>query len=67
MQNDLRHGKGIVYDKKSNIIYEDDFVKDIYEGYYKLIYENGSYYRGSFKNGIPHGEGRMFEKNDNNY
>ena len=67
MQNDLRHGKGIVYDKNSNIIYEGDFVDDKYEGYGKLIYENGSYYIGSFKNGIPHGEGRMYEKNDNNY
>ena len=67
MQNDLRHGKGIVYDKNSNIIYEGDFVNDKYEGYGKLIYENGSYYIGSFKNGIPHGEGRMYEKNDNNY
>ena len=67
MQNDLRHGKGIVYDKNSNIIYEGDFVNDKYEGYGKLIYENGSYYIGSFKNGIPNGEGRLHEKNDNNY
>ena len=33
----------------------------------KNPYENGSYYIGLFKNGIPHGEGRMYEKNDNNY
>ena len=26
MQNDLRHGKGIVYDKNSNIIYEGDLL-----------------------------------------
>ena len=32
MQNDLRHGKGIVYDKNDKIIYEGDFVNDKYEG-----------------------------------
>ena len=57
MQNDLRHGKGILFDKKGNIIYEGYFVNDKYEGYGKLIFENGSYYIGQFlnskRNGMP--------------
>ena len=38
----LRNGKGILYDKNGNILYEGDYVDDQREGNGKVIFENGS-------------------------
>ena len=50
--------------KNENDFYEG-FVKDKkYEGYGKYIYENGNYYIGLFSNGLKHGNGVEYYKNN---
>ena len=62
-KNNLKHGKGIDYDKNGKIIYEGDYVNDQYEGNGKLIEENGDYYIGQFLNDFKHGKGIEYYKN----
>ena len=46
-------------------MYDGEFVKDEFEGKAKLIYENGDYYIGEFKDGQSHGKGILYDKNGN--
>ena len=54
MLNGIPHGKGIIYYKNGNILYDGDFVNDKAEGNGKYINENGDYYIGEFLNDKPH-------------
>ena len=64
-KNGKRHGKGTIYYKNGNIMYEGDFVNNKKEGYGKIILKNGQYYIGQFKNGKMHGKGVTYYKNGN--
>ena len=59
----LRNGKGIIYNKNRDIIYDGDFVNDNAEGNGKIILEKGEYYIGEFKNGLINGKGIIYNKN----
>ena len=69
-KNDYRYGKEIEYYKNGKIKYKGDFVEGCYEGdekyiyydyyeYYKgeLLYDDGDYYIGKFKEGRKNGKG----------
>ena len=45
-------------------MYDGEFVNDKYEGNGKYIYENGNYYIGSWLNGVKHGKGILYNKNN---
>ena len=59
------HGKGILFDKNGNIIYDGYFVNNYYEGDGKLVYESGVIYIGQFLKGERHGKGILYYKNGN--
>ena len=42
----LKHGKGIEYDKNGNVQYDGDYIHGKREGNGKYIYKNGEYYIG---------------------
>ena len=44
--NGLRHGKGILYDKSGNKLYNGNFINGGFEGKSKLVYDNSDYYVG---------------------
>jgi hypothetical protein len=48
--------------KPSGEIYYGWFFQDVPNGYGEWQFENGNYYEGEFKDGVPHGAGIMFEK-----
>ena len=60
-KNSLRHGKGVLYDKKGNIIYEGDYFEDKLEGRGKIVFKEGHYYIGQFKNNKIHGLGILYD------
>jgi hypothetical protein len=64
LENNLKHGKGIIYYNNGKIKYEGDFINDKYEGYGKYIDENGEYYIGEWSNGLRHGKGTIYNKNN---
>jgi len=59
------NGKGKIYYKNGNLSYEGDFLDNKAEGYGKMIYEDGEYYIGEFKNGKLNGNGKMYYKKGN--
>ena len=61
--NNKMDGKGILYDKNGNIIYEGDFINNYYEGNGKYFYKDGEYYIGQFLKGKKHGKGVLYYKN----
>ena len=63
--NNHKHGKGIIYYKNGNIMYDGEYVNDKREGNGKYIYENGEYYIGEWKNDLRHGKGIIYYKNGN--
>ena len=65
--NGKSHGKGKIYNKNGNIIYDGDFVNGLFEGDGKFIYENGEYYIGQWLNGKKHGKGKYIWENGNYY
>ena len=65
MLDNKMHGKGILFDKNSNIIYDGYFVNNYYEGDGKFVYESGVYYIGQFLKGERHGKGILYYKNGN--
>ena len=66
--NDYEHGKGAIYSEiNSNndyIIYEGDFANGKLNGRGKCVYENGNYYIGQFSDGLRHGKGIIYYKNN---
>ena len=69
IKNGLRHGKGKLYYTNGTLKYEGDFINDKFEGYGKYFNENSKnkwkYYIGEWKNGLKHGKGKLFDKNEN--
>ena len=59
----LRHGKGIIYYKNGDILYEGDFLNNKYEGKGRHNLENGNYYIGEFWGGLRNGKGILYNKN----
>jgi len=64
-KDDLRNGKGILYDKEGYPYYEGDFINDEFEGNGKYYLEEGEYYIGSFNKGFMKGKGIIYYSNDN--
>ena len=60
----LPNGKGELYDKNNNLIYEGDFVINQREGYGKYFYNNGFYYIGEWKNDEATGKGKVYNNID---
>ena len=64
-KDDLRNGKGTLYNKNGNIIYEGDWINNKKEGNGKWIFEDGKYYIGQFKDNLINGKGTLYNKNGN--
>lgn len=56
--NDLFHGKGVYYQQKG-YVFEGEFYEGRYHGQGRMTSPVG-YFKGSFKNGVPHGEGVQY-------
>ena len=64
-KDNLRNGKGILYNKNGNILYEGEYVNGNREGKGKLIFEDDAYYIGQFKDNLQNGKGIEYYKNGN--
>ena len=62
--NDKMHGKGVMYNKNDNIIYDGEFAIGQREGKGKFISENGYYYIGQWLNDKQHGKGALYNDKD---
>ena len=51
--------------KYIDLFYTNNYSHEKYEGFGKLIFENGNYYIGQFKDGLPNGKGIEYYKNGN--
>ena len=58
-KDNLRNGKGILYYKNGNILYEGEFVNGKREGQGKYFDEFGTYYDGQWKNNLKNGQGKI--------
>ena len=65
MLDDKSHGKGILYYKNGNVLYDGEFVYGKKQGLGKRIYKSGNYYIGQWLNDKKHGKGIEYYKNDN--
>ena len=63
-KNKLPDGKGKLYNKNGELIYEGYFVKGIQEGKGRKITKN-EYYNGNFIEGKMYGEGEIYFKDGN--
>ena len=63
-KNGLRNGKGVIYNKKGEIIYKGNFKNDKYNGYGEYFYEDGKYYIGQWENGERNGKGILYYENN---
>ena len=59
--NGKKHGKGIIFNKYGNIVYEGDFVNDKKEGIGKMIYKD-DYYIGPWVKDKKQGKGIIYYK-----
>ena len=50
-------GKGKIYNKNGEVIYDGDFLNDQYDGNGEYIYENGFHYIGQFVKDTIQGKG----------
>ena len=62
-KDNLRNGKGTLYNKNGNIKYEGDWINNKKEGNGKYIYEDGNYYIGQFKDNLRDGKGKVYLPN----
>ena len=61
---DLRHGQGVLYLKNTETKDDGEWRRDKYvKG--TLFYEDGTKYRGSFKENLRNGNGSLFSKEGN--
>lgn len=51
----------------NHIIYEGQFVDDVYNGFGRFIYSNGNYYIGNWIDGKRSGYGKLVDKNGKIY
>ena len=51
----------------NHIIYEGQFLDDVYNGYGRFIYSNGNYYIGNWVDGKRSGYGKLVDKNGKVY
>lgn len=56
-KEDKMHGKGKLYNKKGDVIYEGFFADNKKEGKGKLFLENKCVYEGEFLNNFKHAKG----------
>ena len=63
LKNDLMHGKGKIYYKEGNVLYDGEFIKDKFDGNGTYFDKEGNYYKGKWKNGLKHGKGITYFKN----
>ena len=63
-KNKYFYGKVKLLDENHELIYEGDYVNGKKEGNGKIVYQNGKYYIGEFKEGERNGNGTLFD-NDN--
>ena len=62
-KDDLINGKGTLYNKNGNIIYEGDWINNKKEGNGKWIDGCGNYYIGQFKDNLRNGKGKVYLPN----
>ena len=60
-------GRGILYDKSGEIIYNGYFVKGKYEGYGRKFHNKELIYEGYFKNDYKYGRGTLYYNNNKKY
>ena len=67
MINNERHGIGRLIIQKpensKNTIIEGEFKNSMINGYGRMIFPDGSYYMGGFKNNLMHGSGIFYDEN----
>lgn len=67
----IRHGdyegRGILYDRSGEIIYNGYFVKGKYEGYGRKFDNKELIYEGYFKNDYKYGRGTLYYNNNKKY
>ena len=51
----MRHGLGVIKDKKGSILYEGNFAHNMLDGYGELVLANKGNYKGTFKEDNFHG------------
>ncbi len=61
-KNGMREGKGKLFDKNNNLIYEGDWIKDKKEGIGKQIINEQYYCVSEFKNGFSNGKIEFYNK-----
>ena len=61
--NNSRTGKGKIFDKNNNIIYDGDFANNEIDGYGKFNYIQGYYYIGRWNKGQRNGPGKLYNNN----
>ena len=57
------NGKGKLYTKNGELIYDGDFVNSEYNGNGHFIYEDGKYYIGQWSNNLRNGKGTLYYSN----
>ena len=60
---DLKNGFGVLYNKKSEIIYKGEFKNGKMSGTGQYFYGAGEYYEGQWKRDVKSGYGIKFFKN----
>ena len=60
-KNGLKHGKGTLYYKDSNILYQGDFIEDKFEVYGEYHYNKSEYYVNQFQSGKTEEKGKLYD------
>lgn len=64
INNNLRQGKGKLFNPEKVVIYEGHWDNDKPHGFGRLIYENDLLYVGDFESGTKNGEGKICSLNE---
>ena len=64
VRNFKKEGKGKIYDKNNNIVYDGEFVNGLFEDNGRYNHpDNDKYYIGEFKGGEANGKGKLYNNN----